>query len=147
MTNATPPNPSQDSNPTRGLEAVSEERVLRVRDSFSVNGYVNGNIAGREIRAICDAYLALRQRERWQPIATAPQSGKKILLCWPKHKIVASGRYDIDEEFDYRPNYWVSPSEGWRNDGDQCIPRNQEDCTLWQPLPPLPSTGSTGGGT
>lgn len=47
--------------------------------------------------------------------------------------------YDIDDEWDERPKGWVSPQEGWRSQGDQCIPVNQKAATHWQPMPPVPA--------
>lgn len=76
---------------------------------------------------------------RWQPIETAPKNGQRVLLWWRTCKEAVRGRFSFDEEFDDRPETWPSPEFGWRCDGDQCIPRNQEDCTHWMPLPPPPA--------
>jgi hypothetical protein len=77
----------------------------------------------------------------WQPIETAPRH-RNILLWWRTCKEPHIGCWDIDEEFERRPKRWLSPEEGWRNKGDQCIPRNQSDCTHWQPLPAPPESTS-----
>src|SRR3990167_6352520 len=63
----------------------------------------------------------------WKPIETAPKSGQDILLCWRGCKAVAVGRSEND-----------GICEGWRCDGDGCIPKNQKDCIYYMelPLPP-----------
>jgi len=81
---------------------------------------------------------AAGQGAGWLPIETAPTS-RPIILLWRTAPWPLRGEWSIDEEFDTRPKGWVSPESGWRNDGDQCIPRNQEDCIGWQKLPPVPS--------
>lgn len=60
----------------------------------------------------------------WQPIQSAPKSGKAILLWWSGCKDPSVGRWEYD-----------GIREGWRCDGDQCVPKNQHDCTHWMPLP------------
>lgn len=77
----------------------------------------------------------------WQPIETAPMN-RRILLWWRTCREPHIGQWDIDEEYDQRPKSWKSPEEGWRNCGDQCIPRNQSDCTHWMPLPSPPESQS-----
>lgn len=75
----------------------------------------------------------------WQPIKTAPQDiGKPLLLMWVGRG-PSSGCWDLDDEFDARPKGWVSPEYGWRGHQDMCIPRNQEMCTHWMPLPAAPT--------
>lgn len=79
----------------------------------------------------------------WQAISSAPVSGKAILLWWKNCGDPSVGRWTHDETGD-----------GWRCDGDQCVPRNQKDCTHWMPLleppsdraglPPLPAPAGTG---
>ena len=66
-----------------------------------------------------------------QPIKTAPMLGKPVLLYW-KHAGWMRGRFVNDERGD-----------GWMTDGDQVMPRNQQDCTHWMPLPPPPPTKET----
>lgn len=75
---------------------------------------------------------------KWQPIETAPTGGTRILLWWRSCIYPSIGSYELDEQFNSRPRGWRAPEEGWRNIGDQCIPRNQEDCTHWMPLPKPP---------
>lgn len=66
----------------------------------------------------------------WKPIETAPRNGMRVLLYWRTcHGMSFTGRYTYDEKTD---------REGWRCDGDQVIPRNQDDCTHWMPLPEPP---------
>lgn len=74
----------------------------------------------------------------WQPIETAPTSGKRMLLWWRTCKEPHIGAWEVDEQFDDRPKSWPSPEEGWCCDGDACIPVNQGDCTHWMPLPEPP---------
>lgn len=79
---------------------------------------------------------------QWRPIETAPDDGTRILMWWRGCSSPSVGAWEVDDGFDDHPDGWVSPSEGFRSDGDQCIPINQEDCTHWMPLPlpppPLP---------
>jgi hypothetical protein len=71
----------------------------------------------------------------WQPVATAPKDGTRVLLWWSTCREPVRGRWEINGR-----------SEGWRADGDACIPVNQSDCTDWQPLP-LPPVSSGYGST
>lgn len=64
----------------------------------------------------------------WRPIETAPKDGQPLLLWWRTCRAAIRGRYHCDED-----------GEGWRNDGDQMIPKNQKDCVRWMPLPPPPA--------
>ncbi len=63
----------------------------------------------------------------WRPIASAPK-GKAVLLSWKHCKDPSVGRWEHD-----------GIREGWRCDGDQCVPKNQADCTHWMPLPLPPN--------
>lgn len=76
----------------------------------------------------------------WQPIETAPptHSMKQILLAW-RHRAVSCGWWDVDEDYHERPIWWISPEEGWRSDGDMCIPVEDGWPTHWMPLPKPPS--------
>jgi len=81
----------------------------------------------------------------WQPRKTAP-TNRPILLLWRTVPLPLRGSWQIDEDFASRPKGWVSPEAGWRNDGDQCIPVNQEDFTHWMELPAAPSPAAPGNG-
>jgi hypothetical protein len=72
------------------------------------------------------------------PISTAPKTGQSILLWWETCGAWAVGRWVVDED--------SSNHEGWRCDDDDCIPRNQGDCTYWQPLPSRPADAREGEG-
>lgn len=87
----------------------------------------------REYRGMPDA----------RPIETAMATSNPVLLYWRGAGWVR-GRYVVDDRWDFRPRGWLSPYQGWRNDGDDVIPRNQEDCTHWQPLPAAPIEQATG---
>jgi hypothetical protein len=63
----------------------------------------------------------------WQPIATAPRDCTPILTFW-RHSGHAISWYDWDDE-----------REGFRCADDDCIPKNQEACTHWMPLPAPPT--------
>lgn len=76
----------------------------------------------------------------WRTIDSAPKDGRDILLWWRLCKNPSVGRWSIDDAFDQHDEEWPCPEEGWRSDGDQCIPRNQSDCTHWMPLPAAPDT-------
>lgn len=65
----------------------------------------------------------------WRPIATAPTTG--TILLWWKNAGAVTGSFAIDEDWNRGSS---TPREGWKGDGDECIPRNQEDCTHWQLL-------------
>lgn len=67
--------------------------------------------------------------EQWRPIETAPQHG--TILLWWKNAGAVTGGFAIDEGWTPKSKM---PREGWRGDGDEGIPRNQEDCTHWQLL-------------
>ena len=77
----------------------------------------------------------------WRPIETAPTTGRRVLL-WCSFDYcdghAVSGYYDFDEAPARLLDGTLSPSEGWRGDGDMCIPRNQEVFTHWMPLPEPP---------
>lgn len=69
----------------------------------------------------------------WQPIETARERvGERVILWWTTRG-ASSGYFDVDEDRD---------ECGWRGDGDLCIPKNQEHCTHWMPLPDPPVVGS-----
>lgn len=63
----------------------------------------------------------------WHPIESAPMDGQRILLWWSPCPYPCVGFYDVD-----------GGREGWRCDGDECIPRNQTGCTHWMPMPEPP---------
>lgn len=70
----------------------------------------------------------------WLDIETAPKDGAKRLLYWRTAPgTVFVGRYVCNER-----------GEGWMCDGDQVIPRNQDDCIKWHPIPA--ATPPAGGG-
>lgn len=71
-----------------------------------------------------DLYQAM---EKWQTMETAPRDGTRILLWWKTCTSPSVGWYTFDDF-----------GEGFRCDGDECIPHNQDDCTHWRPLPPPP---------
>lgn len=76
----------------------------------------------------------------WRPIETAPLCDRmnQILLAW-RYRPVGTGWWDIDDDYDTRDGkWWVSPREGWRADGDSCIPIEGGWPTHWMPLPPKP---------
>lgn len=74
----------------------------------------------------------------WQDISTAPNTNhmRQILLAW-KHRPVSTGWWDVDEDYSSRPKAWKSPEEGWRADGDACIPVKSGWPTHWM-QPPAP---------
>jgi hypothetical protein len=84
------------------------------------NHYLAGYEAGRAGRG--DA-------AGWVPIESAPTVG--TILLWWKNAGACTGGFAIDEEWRRGS---LTPREGWKGDGDEGIPRNQEDCTHWQVL-------------
>ena len=89
---------------------------VRLTELIELHDGLETATALRELRAY--------RKEGWQPIETAPQDGHQILLWWRFRRYPATGSYYVDET-----------GAGWRCDGDQCIPKNQQDCTHWMPLP------------
>lgn len=77
-------------------------------------------------------------RRDWQTIETAPQDGTRVLLWWRTGKDPHVGRWEIDDLWEERRWAHKAMKEGWRCDGDACIPTNQKDCTHWMPLPSGP---------
>jgi hypothetical protein len=78
--------------------------------------------------------------DQWRPIETAPHTDhmRTVMVYWKCLGHARESYYDVDEEYEDRPKGWVSPAEGWRGVGDQCIPTNQHDATHWQPRPAPP---------
>lgn len=75
--------------------------------------------------------------EPWQPIETAAKDPRiRVLLKWVSGASVwiCIGAWASIEE---RPNLKTRycPLEGWMPDSGTCIPRNQNDCVGWMPLP------------
>lgn len=68
------------------------------------------------------------EREGWQPIETAPRL-QEILLWWRHGGLGVGG--------------WDDEGDGWRCEGDACVPKNQSDCTHWMPKPAGPSVVSS----
>lgn len=66
---------------------------------------------------------------QWRDIETAPRDGRCILLWWDSCKDPVTGRFSYDDE---------TNTSGFMSDGDDVIPRNQNNCTHWQPLPQPP---------
>lgn len=110
-------------------EAIPEGYAHRVIDEL----YENGDPVSIDAAELLTQMLTAHG---WRPMTTAPTS-RPIILLWRTAPWPLRGEWSIDEEFDTRPKGWVSPESGWRNDGDQCIPRNQEDCIGWQELPAI----------
>lgn len=73
----------------------------------------------------------------WQPIETAPTDGHTYVLLWwrncPRPFI---GHYV--SEGDLGESCFKYVKHGWITERDQCVPRNQKDCTHWMPLPEPP---------
>lgn len=109
-----------------------------LKDSHRRNGELE---ALEKARAILALFQAQGSGERgWRTIDSAPKDGQDILLWWRLCTNPSVGRWSIDDAFDEHDEGWPCPEEGWRSDGDQCIPRNQSDCTHWMPLPAAPDT-------
>lgn len=73
----------------------------------------------------------------WQSIDTAPIDGTKVLLWWRSCKEPSIGWY-ADPSNLFR-SYYHFAQEGWICEGDEVIPKNQQDCTHWMPLPEPPA--------
>ena len=150
MTDMTPTHPTQASvdevkypegfGPEIGLPAWAMQEANAT--AASLTGERKWDvpcIAAALVRA--DATCALRGAQKesgWRPIETAP-TDRRILLYWT-HAGAAVGQYCVDDTFAMRDaRRWKCPETGWRCDGDQVIPINQEDCTHWMPLPSPPT--------
>ena len=131
------PNP-QDS--AVALEVEREAIDQQVRQIYVSQG-------PRGLMQLCIQLLAEKARAsqsdgtsgEWQAIETAPTFGS-ILLYW-RRAGVCVGSFSIDDQFDQRPKGWQCPEAGWRGEADELIPRNQDDCTHWMPLPSAPNQG------
>ena len=102
------------------------------------------------LSALLAAARTSRQVPEWEPIETAPGNThhmNHILVFW-KTRGWQQTYWDVDEEFSQRPKGWRSPECGWRCDGDQCIPVDQETATHWMfgPAPPNPLRPDLDGG-
>ena len=105
------------------------ELVERVADALKRKMVEVGSRFGSSREAIeILACAAIAEVQRWRPIEEAPTDGTTILLWWrySRHGVVGRWNGDQDGEF------------GWAGDEDDCIPRNQQDCLYWQPLPERP---------
>ena len=94
-----------------------------------VGGMVHVNIG--DLAAAIQAASQSKDAGGWQKIESAPRDGTRVLLWWTTCRDVHAGKYTYDEDSPYQ-------KEGFRCDGDECIPRNQQDCIKWQPLPAAP---------
>ena len=93
--------------------------------------YKGNDRAEAEIEKI--GALARASLSPWREIESAPKDGTPLLLWWRGCYWPGVGRYEVGGDNDR--------DEGWRCDGDECTPKNQQDCTHWMPLPPPPSNG------
>ncbi len=65
----------------------------------------------------------------WQSITTAPKTGEAVLLWWKYCKEPFIGRWGE-----------LNGEKGWWCDGDYHVPKQQDHCTHWMPLPGPPKT-------
>ncbi|MES2030896.1 MAG: hypothetical protein V4477_17075 [Pseudomonadota bacterium] len=93
----------------------------------------------------CERQAEQLTKRNWQPIATAPKNGTEILLWWKHCKTPSVGSWSCDDLHAERKWAHKALAEGWRSEGDACIPVNQADCTHWQPLPEGPTFTATEG--
>lgn len=119
---ASRPNAKQEAR-----RAVQKKIMCKVDTSPEALRAAASNV-GYEEAAILRAVAAEKEAQGWQPIETAPFA-KRVLLWWRTADRPLQGRYVCDER-----------GEGWICDGDMVMPRNQEDCVLWAPLPEGPKT-------
>jgi Lar family restriction alleviation protein len=80
----------------------------------------------------------MAKRTKWQPISTAPVSGK-ILLYWK------TCSPSVGQWIESGDNVLISDGRrGWMCEGDKVIPKNQADCTHWMELPAPPDGEASG---
>lgn len=115
------------------------DELMKLADDYGCVAYASPS-AEAAMRSATRAALRSAIVEalgQWRPISTAPTHGH-ILLFW-KHAGACVGYWGIDDGFDRRPKKWQCPEAGWKGEADTLIPRNQEDCTHWMPLPHPPA--------
>ena len=114
-----------------GMCPMPDQNVLEHVHRLAEIAWDNGAFKALE-SASAEAVTLKRLRAfdatAWQPIATAPRDGRAILLWWDCCKDPSVGRWQYD-----------GVTEGFRCDGDECVPKNQRNCTHWQPLPEPPT--------
>jgi hypothetical protein len=119
--------------PTPQIESRQTDSTMRTIAVYSYSAdqmYAYALPLAAEIARLT-AELEEARKDAWQPIETAPQS-RPILLWWRTARTPMTGRFVSDER-----------GEGWMCDGDRVLPRNQNYCTHWMPLPKSPAAAMT----
>ena len=133
----------REVQPKACQDALAAEKALRERvqrELFALNASAQmcvGAAGVGDFSELCgwiDAtkarLLASTRALEWQPISTASKTGEPLMLWWRYCQIPAIGCWVEDETGTGRT--------GWKCDTDDCVPKNQEDCTHWLYLPAYP---------
>lgn len=115
------------------------EPVVYLWDFKHKSGFVTPLLSDKEDPNSYPVYRAA-PAPAWQLIETAPKDGTEVLLWWKHCKTPSVGAWSIDDMHAERQWAHKALEEGWRCEGDACIPVNQADCTHWQPLPAGPES-------
>jgi len=92
-----------------------------------------GTLFSDRLEVVAKAILSERQRDRWQPIETAPKDGTKVLLCLTGYEPVVGffdgETWEYHERGDFiETEHWLS----WIEHTGEWWPDN------WMPLPAAP---------
>lgn len=117
------------------------ERTERANAAVAMLG-LGVHDPGQDLAALCREVLAQRERERWQPMATAPKDGREVLLL-AERRAGVPGKMLVGH---YMPGgYCIEDhpaiDEGWYFWNGSRFD-NASKPTHWMPLPEAPTGDS-----